>query len=445
VKKSIFPLLAATTLWVAAATQPSVELTNVPPICVNGLVSGVTHGVDPSGNYVQLIIRVLGGWWTKPYWSSPETPINPGGSFSNSYATGGADLSADLIAAYVFPTNYAPPLLGGQTVIPAEYDSQALCKTVFRRLETTTVHFAGYDWTVKDTGDCATWDPGPNHFSKSNVWVSADGKLHLVISFRDGYWRCAEIMSADSFGYGRYYFATETDMSKLPAPIVFGFFNFDLNAAPPYNEIDIEHSNGDVVGLLQPWQYVLQPYTTQGNRYRFAAPAGTTSSTHAFTWVPGMIAFASYTSPPVSTGYEVGYTIDYSFNLSSHGWEGFNPEMIMRAPTNFVFTDSHLTYPETYYRARLTSLSEFGEPSPFASALIKSSRVPPPATEQVHFNLWLFNGIAPGAEGDWFEVVIDDFHFQPNPVDKLRPSLNLKHASFLDGEILVTLPGNTGP
>ena len=43
-----------------------------------------------------------------------------------------------------------------------------------------TLHFAGYDWTVK-SGDGL--GPGPCDWRESNVWVDAEGDLHLIRGF----------------------------------------------------------------------------------------------------------------------------------------------------------------------------------------------------------------------------------------------------------------------
>src|SRR5262245_21295616 len=69
-----------------------------------------------------------------------------------------------------------------------------------------TISFSGKTWLVKSsTGKVG---PGPNYFSDStdNVWVDAGGRLHLKITKAKGKWSSAEIVSADSFGYGTYRF-----------------------------------------------------------------------------------------------------------------------------------------------------------------------------------------------------------------------------------------------
>src|SRR5947209_5357603 len=65
-----------------------------------------------------------------------------------------------------------------------------------------TLQFSGYDWVVKASDHRV--GPGPNYFSDSdeNISVDAQGRLHLRLTQRDGRWHCAEVISAQSFGYG---------------------------------------------------------------------------------------------------------------------------------------------------------------------------------------------------------------------------------------------------
>jgi hypothetical protein len=46
--------------------------------------------------------------------------------------------------------------------------------------------------------------PGKNNFTAGNVSVNDDGLLNLRIDFSEGKWTSAEIISKDSFGYGKY-------------------------------------------------------------------------------------------------------------------------------------------------------------------------------------------------------------------------------------------------
>lgn len=66
-----------------------------------------------------------------------------------------------------------------------------------------TVQFSGFTWRVKASPSAG---PGPNAFSDSVRVVRVDqrGRLRLRIVRIDGVWWCAEVVSADSLGYGTY-------------------------------------------------------------------------------------------------------------------------------------------------------------------------------------------------------------------------------------------------
>jgi hypothetical protein len=136
-----------------------------------------------------------------------------------------------------------------------------------------TISFSGYDWTVKSRGEPA--GPGPNLFSDSeeNVFVDRDGRLHLVINQKAGRWRCAEVVSARSFGFGTYRFTIDSGIDGLDPNAVLGLFTWSDAAEYHNRELDVEISRwGDPASANA--QFVVQPYTRKSNIVRFAIPPG---------------------------------------------------------------------------------------------------------------------------------------------------------------------------
>jgi exo-beta-1,3-glucanase (GH17 family)/chitodextrinase len=128
-------LTAACTGLPGGPGTPSIQFTYVPPkgnFNVDDLRGTVWH-LLPSDHYVAVFIRVRGGWWIKPYFSSPQTLINCDGSWSCDITTGGVDEEADQITAYVFKKGYPVPLLSGQPSLPPEVDANAAAKTSVTR------------------------------------------------------------------------------------------------------------------------------------------------------------------------------------------------------------------------------------------------------------------------------------------------------------------------
>jgi hypothetical protein len=308
--------------------------------------------------------------------------------------------------------------------------------------------FAGRVWQVKVTGDCV-WGPGPNHFSRDNAWVDAQGRLHLKISYVNGAWRCAEIISSESLGYGTYTFRFDSGVNGLPNPIVVGVFTYSHDPEYAHREIDVEFSNGAVVGAPKNWQFVVQPYTENDHRYRFSAPDNMASSTHVITWSPGIASFKSFVGHPTIGPRQL--VLDYSVQRAILGYLEFNPPpspgdmfspVRVTSPTNITVLDtSDYSKRDVFYRAWLQSLSETGDPAPF-SAWSTQSNVPPGGTEKVHLNIWLLNGTAPGQQGQEYEVIVRDFEFKPETIDlqSLRPRVELRNAQPSSKEIHVIYP-----
>ena len=124
-----------------------------------------------------------------------------------------------------------------------------------------TIQFSGSTWEVKASTIGVT-GPGPNYFSydESDVFVDAQGRLHLRISYHDGRWWSTEVINADPLAYGTYTFTLASRVDQLdPWPVV-GLFTWDTGAPQvAYREIDIEHSrwgqpaNDNAQFVIQPW------------------------------------------------------------------------------------------------------------------------------------------------------------------------------------------------
>jgi hypothetical protein len=101
----------------------------------------------------------------------------------------------------------------------------------------TTVQFSGYTWNVKDGLNLG---PGPNNWNKNNVWVDANGFLHLKISKNSatGKWDCAEVSTQQTFGFGKWQYWVEGRIDQMDKNVVLGLFNYSGNDG--FDEMDIE-------------------------------------------------------------------------------------------------------------------------------------------------------------------------------------------------------------
>ena len=152
-----------------------------------------------------------------------------------------------------------------------------------------TISFSGMDWVVRTTG-AAKEGPGPNLFSDSedNVWVDSQGRLHLKLVQKGGYWYSAGITLRNSLGYGKYVFYLASDLSQLDQNVVAGLFTYKNDQ----EEIDIEFSKWSNPENMDA-QFAVQPSDKKGNKQRFNLNLASEKSTHSFDWQANYIDFLS--------------------------------------------------------------------------------------------------------------------------------------------------------
>jgi hypothetical protein len=164
-------------------------------------------------------------------------------------------------------------------------------------VETPTLHFGSYDWSVQ-TG---VSDHGgqPYEYDSANAWTDEKGYLHLRMEYRNGRWSCAEVSLNQSLGYGTYKFVVE-DTAHLRPSAVIGMFTWDDARSTNFrNEMDIELSRWGSPENKNA-QYVVQPFYAPENLARFNIPGGTL--TYVFRWEPGRVSFK--TTSDSATDYQ---------------------------------------------------------------------------------------------------------------------------------------------
>lgn len=155
---------------------------------------------------------------------------------------------------------------------------------------TRIINFSGHEWIVRTSKDKKE-GPGPNLFSDSeeNVWVDNDGRLHLKIVQRNGYWYCAGVTLKHSQGHKKYVFYLASRVDQLDENVVGGLFTYKNDD----EEIDIEFSKWSNP-TNQNSQFTIQPAAKTGNKYRYDMDLKTSLSTHFFDWKANEIEFGSY-------------------------------------------------------------------------------------------------------------------------------------------------------
>lgn len=155
---------------------------------------------------------------------------------------------------------------------------------------TRVINFSGYEWIVRTSKDKKE-GPGPNLFSDSeeNVWIDDEGRLHLKIVQRNGYWYCAGVTLKHSQGHKKYVFYLASRVDQLDKNVVGGLFTYKNDE----EEIDIEFSRWSDAGQ-QNSQFAIQPTVNVGNKFRYETALKSNKSTHFFDWKVSQIQFGSY-------------------------------------------------------------------------------------------------------------------------------------------------------
>jgi len=285
---SSFLCLSAAGCHSQSAAHPSIEFTTVPQAAAGGPdefapVAGRVTGALPNQRIV-LFARSDEGWWVQPFRSRPFTEIGPDSTWKNQIHLG------QEYAALLVGPDYRPPATAQSLPEPGAgiiAVARAAGSGRFVSPSVKTISFSGYDWIVRQVQNDRH---GMNDYDARNVWVDAEGHLHLLLTERDGHWTCAEVRLARSLGYGTYTFEVR-DTSQLDPSAAFSMYTFDrLGSDQNFRELTVDISRWGEPANMD-GQFVVQPETVPANVFRFAVPAG--PATHSFRWEPGRVAFRS--------------------------------------------------------------------------------------------------------------------------------------------------------
>jgi hypothetical protein len=216
----------------------------------------------------------------------------------------------------------------------------------------STINFSGYTWYIENSNNQKV-NPGPNYWSNSpqNVWVDANGYLHLKITYSNDKWSCAELTCTQTFGYGTYVYYVASRVDNFDKNVILGLFAYKDDS----HEVDIEFSRWGNSTYKNGW-YTAQPspYVEGRNQRTFNFQLYGDYTTHYFIWRPNSVYFESF-GGHYTIGQEPQGNIIQSFTSNSH---------------------------------------------------VSATGV------KAHINLWLYHGLAP-SNGSPVEVVIKSFQYKP--------------------------------
>ncbi len=360
--------LALSWLWPgAAASAQSIAIQQAPPYGSPGFLQGTVSGVNFTSHRVAVYLYIDGaGWWSKPSPTSATWPIAANGTFAANVYNCCLDDRATIYVAALVPPGGQAPTASGSCRVPAGL--QAVATTHMDR-PGRTLQFAGKTWAVKEAPSPV--GPGGNPFTDDpqDVFVDAQGRLHLRVVFRNGAWRSSEVVLMQDTGYGTYWFTTESQVHTLDPRLTFGAFTWDAFCDDatipqwPNREIDFEDSRWGNAGDPTTSQVVVQPYDVGSNLVRYTTPPLVPSPTltRFFKWTPQQVEFGAVTGKRSPGSIGAGSIVHQS--------------VYTHAPT-------------------------------------QSRRVPPSGRQRFRFNLWVNSGGGP-SDGQTAEVVVSSFVYEP--------------------------------
>lgn len=164
----------------------------------------------------------------------------------------------------------ASPRTTLQTLQNTLEQQRRLYEDSLAKLPVRRILFSGLQWKVRFSNERT--EPGNNFFSDkpSEVFVDAEGKLHLTIKKRDNYWFCTEVVCDTALGYGTYSFQIEARLDTLDKNIV-------LNLGVSPDSILLKHSPSDVAVRFTKLGAGFSPNTLQ-----YAVKSGDTTNNAEF-------------------------------------------------------------------------------------------------------------------------------------------------------------------
>jgi hypothetical protein len=298
-------------------TQPTIELTKIPPAAQGGrekldTIAGRVTGARPEQKIV--IYARSGAWWVQPDVVAPFISIQPNSTWSTE-----THLGYEYAALLVNPGYTPPPTLD---TLPTEGGPIARAVVVkgigsIILAPTKAVKFSGYDW---DARTIASDRGGSNHpYSGDNAWTDSNGALHLRIAKTADDWSCAELVLNRSLGYGTYVLVAR-DISHMEPAAVLSMTTFDeWGGDQYYREMDVEVSRwGDAASKTNA-QYVIEPYYHPGNVYPFSAPPG--ALTYTMQWEAGHVRFKTVRGDQPGSGGPVISEHEFTQGVPSPGQE----------------------------------------------------------------------------------------------------------------------------
>lgn len=146
-----------------------IEFTYVPPCRSHDNLRGRVCNVNPADYRIAVYLKTGDGWYNKPTWANPLTPIRSDRTWNCDVTIGQGDELAYRFAAFLIPDDgRKPPRADGGSFLPDElsqYEDEGAWTT--RDCTTRLITYSGYEREAKSSDFPV--GPGPNCFSDNEA------------------------------------------------------------------------------------------------------------------------------------------------------------------------------------------------------------------------------------------------------------------------------------
>jgi len=129
-------------VWTETIQAGGIEFLYYHPAGSTDDLHGRVWDVTVSNYKVAVYIKVAGGWWTKPTWAEPNTPIGSDKLWTCDITTAPTDSQATEFAAFLIPNGYTPPRGEGQSSLPGELYSYPYAQTTNLQSESSWIEYS---------------------------------------------------------------------------------------------------------------------------------------------------------------------------------------------------------------------------------------------------------------------------------------------------------------
>eukprot|EP00741_Cyanophora_paradoxa_P022731 tig00021501_g21953.t1 len=378
----------------------------------NGTVSGLVTIEGSSANLPDFAVATLSyvltpgaqetysTYWGSPSESNPVVPVSSG-------AWSVPIPSSDIVKLLLVPAGASVPPTRSNRYLSDAYESLALSRAMLAigGESRSQLQWSGKVW-AKKTAITTRLDPGNNYWSDSpsDVFVDAQGQLHLTLKKTNNEWYSTEVVLQDIFSYGT--FIWYVDVSP--------------NSAVPWSDPYVD------LGLFM-WT------GTENWKHRELAIE---FSQHGLK-KPGNLQFGTAWDPEKDFRPD---DAEKRFNLDEVRTNAGVAVSNNRFTVQLTWTAGSATlrlYSDWHCKNKLMSATERATLPKLVEETIRAPWVPTPGRQRVRMNLWKYpdviNSVKLDPKDNFYEAILGGFEYIPGgpvPISAQMPDCGTLKINF---------------